>query len=94
MQWATSNGWKPGLTIDRIDNSRGYEPSNCRFITALEQARNRTNNKLTADKVREIKAQLGKVSQQALAKRYGVSDYAIYAIKTGRAWSDVRPHGA
>lgn len=42
--WATSNGWADGLSIDRIDNSRGYSPDNCRFVTAKDQSRNRTTN--------------------------------------------------
>lgn len=44
-QWALVNGYKKNLQIDRIDNRRGYEPNNCHFVTAKEQARNRRNNK-------------------------------------------------
>lgn len=30
-----------GLTLDRIDNERGYEPGNCRWATWVEQNNNR-----------------------------------------------------
>lgn len=35
----------PEWTVDRIDNSRGYEPGNVRWATKLEQANNKTNNR-------------------------------------------------
>ena len=45
-EWAYNNGYKPGLTIDRIDVNGNYEPSNCRWITRQEQSYNKTNNHL------------------------------------------------
>jgi hypothetical protein len=34
-----------GLTLDRRDNSKGYFPENCRWITNKEQQRNKDNNR-------------------------------------------------
>lgn len=33
-----------GMTLDRKDGSKGYEPSNCRWATRLEQANNTRTN--------------------------------------------------
>lgn len=44
-KWALNNGYKDNLTLDRIDNNKGYSPSNCRWITIKAQENNRSNNK-------------------------------------------------
>jgi len=37
--WALANGYADNLTIDRIDSSGDYEPSNCQWITHAENVR-------------------------------------------------------
>lgn len=41
QKWALANGYEKHLTIERIDNEKGYSPDNCKFITADEQKCNR-----------------------------------------------------
>lgn len=43
-KWALENGYQDNLTIDRIDVSGNYEPSNCRWVTMKIQDNNRRNS--------------------------------------------------
>lgn len=40
-EWADKNGYKKGLTIERIDVNGNYEEKNCTWIPISEQAKNR-----------------------------------------------------
>lgn len=43
--WSMTNGFREGLSIDRIDNDKGYSPDNCRWATQKEQMNNIRNNR-------------------------------------------------
>lgn len=46
QRWAFANGYADGLSIDRINNDKGYFPDNCRWTTAKEQSNNLSSNRL------------------------------------------------
>jgi len=52
FRWALANGWKPGLTIERVDVNGNYCPENCTFIPLSEQHNNKTDTlRITIDGV-------------------------------------------
>ena len=43
-EWALENGYEDNLTLDRVDNDKGYSPTNCKWSTMKEQSNNKRNN--------------------------------------------------
>lgn len=46
FEWSMKNGYQDNLTIDRIDNDKGYSPDNCRWATRKVQQNNKRTNRI------------------------------------------------
>lgn len=87
--WALANGYEQGKQIDRIDNDLGYDPSNCRFVSALENNRNRRCVKLSPEAASIIRARVASGElQRLIAEDFGISQVAVSRIKRGLMWSE------
>lgn len=80
IDWCIENGWKQGLTIERINNNDGYYPHNCKFISHQKQAKNtRRTVYLTFDNKT--------LSLQAWAKNKGIKPTVIWSRINQLNWS-------
>ena len=43
-RWALENGYQDNLSIDRVDNNKGYCPENCRWVDIKTQSNNKRSN--------------------------------------------------
>lgn len=48
LEWSLANGYRLGLTIDRIDNDGDYSPDNCRWVTRTVNANNTRKNRFVS----------------------------------------------
>lgn len=70
IKWAEGNGYKKGLTIERIDVNKGYSPENCMFITMRYQSFNKRNTVYGSYKGKLIS--IAKFAFEHNLKRYNV----------------------
>lgn len=78
--WANNNGYKKGLTIDRIENDGNYEPSNCQWITIEDNIRK--NAKLSPDdKLSIVILYLdSRIKVRDIALQFNIDESRIYQI--------------
>ena len=85
-EWALNNGYNDKLSIDRIDNSRGYSSDNCRWVDNVVQHNNMSSNRLLT-----YKGETKTVSQWA--KEYNIIPQTLYS-RLNRGWSIAKSIGA
>ncbi len=66
-----------GTVIDRIDNSLGYSPENCRWVSYKKSTENRSNT-----------IWIGSLRVSDFCKKYGITEYSVYS-RLQRGWTEM-----
>jgi HNH endonuclease len=78
-----------GLELDHLcRNRRCVNPGHLEPVTRTENIRRGINGKLPRNAIAEIRAARGRVTQQKLAERFGVTQTTISALQLGKTWRD------
>lgn len=83
IKWSIENGYREGLSIDRIDGDDDYTPLNCRWVDMKTQANNRTNNSY-------IEVNGNKLTYAECEEQTGISQKLISSrVRKGRTVEEV-----
>lgn len=87
-EWSLVNGFENDkkLSIDRINNDKGYSPENCRWATSSDQSRNTRRNVLTWELATELRKDKKNMTYDQLSKKYNVSKATVYAVISYAVW--------
>lgn len=69
-----------GMSLERRNNDKGYEPNNCRWADRRRQANNRRRSIL-------IKTPIGRITAKQASRRYGVN-YGTLIGRINRGWPE------
>ena len=95
--WAMANGYVEGLSIDRVDNNKGYHPENCQWITRSENS-GKDNvgelhwaSRLSAIEVLEMRRlyAAGGITHKEIAKLFGMSQSHVTGIINKKKWGHI-----
>jgi hypothetical protein len=87
-EWSILNGYQENLTIDRIDNLKGYSPENCRWVTHKVQTRNRAMSVVNEEIVKQLRAEPRGSSLKLLCAKYGLKRSTLTYIRYKASWRD------
>ena len=78
----------PKHSLDRVDNDRGYEPGNCKWVTRAEQGQNtrRSTDRQIINCIKLLHRQC--VRRNAIIESLGVSGAIVDRVISGETWSD------
>lgn len=82
-EWALNNGYKEGLTLDRIDCNENYEPSNCRWVSMAVQNSNKRSNRYITYKGK-------KMTLTQWAKELDINYHTLHSRLNKYHWSTDR----
>lgn len=77
------------MSIDRINNDKGYNQDNCKWSTQYEQNRNRRNSILDWETVNNIRNDFltGNFIHKEIAKKYNISREHAGKIIRNKSWA-------
>jgi len=76
-------------SLERINNSLGYSPDNCRWTTQQEQNQNKRTTRFTAEDIITIRKLYSHMTTIELARKYKVNQSTISRIVNKKRWDNI-----